>query len=722
MSERPSAIDHELLQSQAAALEQLLEVQEQTVIEQSRRLEGALRELELEREALRNSEARTRSIIDAALDAVICVDAGNIILDWNPQAERIFGWSRGQAVGRTLDSVVVPPRFRERDRRIPESHMSEGEGYITNGRIERVALLRDGHEFPVEFSVSLAGAKDGRVLSIFVRDIAERKRAEAELARAHDEAVTASRLKSEFLATMSHEVRTPMNGVIGMAELLLATPLNPEQAEYAQTIQGSADALLTILNDILDFSKIEAGRLVLEAIPFDLRQVAEEVGNLLAPRAGEKGLELIVRYAPDTPHRMLGDPGRMRQVLINLAGNAIKFTDAGHVLINVDCDEQTETTARMRVSVEDTGIGIPEEKFANIFEKFTQADASTTRRHGGTGLGLAISKRLVELMGGSMCLTSRLDVGSTFWFSAPFQRDTRTVTPVKEVKLAGLRALIVDDHPVNRRVLEEQLAQIGISATSVADGQLALTTLREACEAGVPYHIGLLDYEMPRMDGEQLARAIKADTRLKDAALLLLSSSGGRGDAASLLQAGFEAVLAKPVRRSQLLRAVTEAWSRLRDELEVTTPATPARQSSAEGLLLHPNAVLYPARVLVAEDNPINQRVVVRMLEKLGCLVHVAINGKQAVEMVEALAYDLVFMDCQMPEMDGYEATAQIRQREQGRHTPIVALTANVMQGDRERCLDAGMDDYIGKPMRPSAVRRALERWVSASPVTPEAS
>jgi PAS domain S-box-containing protein len=710
--EEPGGADVELLKSQVASLTQLLDVQEQAVIQQSGRLENALRDLQQEREALRESERHLRAILDTALDAIINIDSEGAIIDWNPQAEKILGWSRDEAVGQPLHTLAIPSSHRELHRQGFEARKLGCEPLL-NKRVERTAVHRDGHEFPVELSMSKVGSGEHAIVSIFLRDITERKQAEEQLARAHDEAVQASRLKSEFLATMSHEVRTPMNGVIGMADLLLETDLSVEQTEYAQTIQGSAEALLTILNDILDFSKIEAGRMVLEAIPFDLLRVVEETGNLLAPRAAEKGLELVIRYAPDAPWRLMGDPGRIRQVLTNLAGNAIKFTETGHVLINVECEQQTAATAGMRISVEDTGIGIAGDKLENVFEKFTQADASTTRKYGGTGLGLAISKRLAELMGGSVGVASRLGEGSTFWLSVSLDRDTQIpVPPAPEVKLAGLRALIVDDNAVNRRVLQEQLARLGISATSVAGGEEALGAMRQAYEAGAPFHLGLLDHLMPAMDGQTLGRVIKADLALRPTVLLLLTSSGDQGEAASWLGAGFAAHLVKPVRQSQLEGSLAGACGHLAADLAgLSATIGPATAPEA---LARPEGGNYRARVLVVEDNLVNQRVTARMLETRGCLVEIAANGRQALEMVEANACDLIFMDCQMPEMDGFEATAEIRRR-QGyrRHTPIIALTANAMQGDRERCLAAGMDDYIAKPMKPSDIARALERWLA---------
>ena len=817
------------------------------------------RTLELNRKIaeLRDSEEKFQSISTCAQDGIITIDHEGNVSFWNDGAERIFGYTSEEIIGKNLHYTIVPSLYRDSFEKGLMEFYKTGKGLALEGTIELVGKRKDQSEFPLELTVSPFRFKDkwnavgivrditgrkadesrirrqsmvvdqalegicmvdldgivqfanpawvklhrydsadeliGRHISIFhtdeqvqnevipfneivsehgsnvgevnharrdgttfisemrvtlfrdetgnpsgllacMTDIADRKESEDALLQAKEDlesvnsrlkkaisrvkglarqADMASQAKSEFLANMSHEIRTPMNGVIGMTSLLLDTNLTAEQKEFTETIKYSTDSLLAIINDILDISKIEAGMLDLENLDFNLRATVEETVDSLAFQSFEKKIELVCIIEPDVPSRLIGDPVRLRQIMINLVGNSIKFTSEGEVGIDISLENEDDKTACVKFKVSDTGIGIPIDRLDSLWDSFTQVDSSTTRRFGGTGLGLTISKQLAELMGGQIGVESVEGFGSTFFFTVPFTKQTQPVSQYDLVKvddIRGVRILGVDDNPTNRRLLSILFNNWQCDYEEAPDAETALSMLRIAAENGNPFKVAILDMQMPDIDGAMLGSMIKNDPAIRDTILIMLTSVGMRGDATRLQEIGFEGYLTKPVKQSSLYNCVTAILLGKSTSIEEKTHGIITRHSVAD---IRKDKV----RLLLAEDNPINKKVTLKVLEKIGYRTNAVENGFEVLKALESTDYDLILMDCQMPGMDGYEATRIIRSgisKAIDKNIPIIAITAHALPDDRKRCIESGMNDYLPKPIRPVDLAECLEKWLFA--------
>jgi len=626
--------------------------------------------------------------------AIVTIDMDDRIVSTNPAFDILFGYTKGEVIGQNLDNLVSPKNTEEA---IQFTRDAKG-GKLVHGYSNR--YRKDGT--PVEVEISGVPVKIGEqhvgTLAIY-HDISE-------LMNATRAAEAADRAKSDFLANMSHEIRTPMNGIIGMIELLKTTPLDAEQRDYVNTANESADSLLALINEILDFSKIEAGQVTIENIDFNLRAMVESVARTLAARAEAKGVEMVCMVNRDVPSRVNGDPTRLRQILVNLVGNAIKFTSQGEIVIRAMVEDKIGEDTRLLFSITDTGIGIPMERQKAIFERFVQVDSSSTRKYGGSGLGLTISSELVKMMGGEIGVQSEPGQGSTFWFTVvthkPTEEGTRPL--VIPMDLKNLSVLVVDDNQTNRSIISKIVGGFGCEVSQASTGNQALTILRNNQLRGNPTRLVLLDMQMPDMDGEQVLRAIKVDPELRKTAVVILTSMGHRGDASRLESMGCSGYLLKPIRQKELFNTILAVMGQQTDQK--SPAATIVTRHTLDEVAQEETIIL------LAEDNPINQKLAVRLLQKVGYTVDVAENGLQAIDAVQKKHYSLVLMDIQMPEMDGLEATQKIRALpgENGK-VPIIAMTAHAMESDRQKCLQIGMNDYLSKPLNIDEVLAKVKQY-----------
>ncbi|WP_079433332.1 response regulator [Zoogloea sp. LCSB751] len=666
--------------------------------------------------ALTASESRNRAITEAALDCIITVDSEGRIIEFNPAAERTFGVPRSKVLHQSYALLFFPERLRQAQSAELTKLLTDTQLERIGQRIEGIAVRQSGEEFPVELALVAVESDGQRLVTAYLRDISERKAAEAYMRDAKEAAEANSRSKSDFLANMSHEIRTPMNAILGMTDLALDTELDDEQREYLLLVKSSANALLNIINDILDFSKIEAGKLDFEHIDFSLRDCVALAVRTLQQRAAEKDLQLTAQISPDVPDSLMGDPHRLRQVLINLLSNGIKFTTAGSVTLLVQPGQagDVDGKAAIHFRVQDTGVGIPAEKQSLIFDAFSQADTSTTRRYGGTGLGLTISAQLVQAMDGHIGVESTPGHGSTFHFTAHFDRGQHVAMIDEEAHLDNLPVLVAVDNPTERAMLVELLSQWRMAPLAMPDAASSRRELADACANDKPFRVVIVSTQLPDAEGFQLVEEIPRVTRPQPC-IVMLAGEGRRGDGARCRELGVSAYLPMPVQASDLLNAILLS-------VEPIHAAEHERALITRHTLREQRRQL---RILLAEDNIVNQTLALRLLEKLGHQVEVANNGAEAVELHAHGHFDIILMDVQMPVLGGFEATARIREREAAGmpRTPIIAMTAHAMKGDRERCLEAGMDGYLSKPVHaPDLVEVLISNVGNDDPAPPPAT
>jgi len=654
---------------------------------------------------------------------IITNKEGNIIRA-NQAFSRITGYSEDEVAGKN-------PRIFQSGRQDKDFYEKLWNEILNNGQWigEIWNKRKNGEIYPQQSAITAVKNQEGETthyvgsfldISSVKQQQEELKNKAIELETARDKAEVASRAKSDFLATMSHEIRTPMNGVLGMAQLLSDTKLNKEQTDYLNTIKFSGQNLLAIINDILDFSKIEAKKMELDLTSFNMQNTSFEVTRLLSSKAIEKGLELLFNISPDCPHYVVGDPGRLRQILINIIGNAIKFTEKGHVLLDIRCIDKTDDSVDMRFSITDTGVGIPDDQQQQLFKPFTQADTSTTRKFGGTGLGLSICRQLVKLMGSEITLKSTLGTGTVFSFTLTLPL-ADTPEPLEMQDLTGLNLLIVDDNKTNLKIIQEQTKSVGIHTQCADSAKQALEILHSKHEKQIKFDAAILDYCMPEIDGAELAKEILSDEKTKDLRLILLTSAGQRGDIKTFEELGFAGYLTKPVLSKTLLGMISAVTGIQADnQKNILTSHSIFDAATADNGTEFSTLQISNARVLLAEDDVINQQVATGILKKLNIEPDIAVNGMEAVSKAKNTDYDLILMDCLMPGMDGFEATRQLRENAKTKDVPIIALTANAQKSDRDRCIESGMDDFLAKPFEFEDLIKLLNRWLPESALSNE--